>query len=83
MVETYVRSNLCLFFYIYRVSLVNKSVIDYFMVELHIEEHFQALRRYLFMGDGDFSQILSDLLFNKVHVKCNIFLLSVIRTFDL
>lgn len=36
------------------------------MVELHIEEHFQALRRYLFMGDGDFSQILSDLLFDKL-----------------
>ncbi|VDI62651.1 gamma-tubulin complex component 6, partial [Mytilus galloprovincialis] len=49
-----------------QIFLINKSVIDYFTVELQIEEHFQALRRYLLMGDGDFSQFFSDLLFDKL-----------------
>ncbi|KAK6180241.1 hypothetical protein SNE40_012430 [Patella caerulea] len=49
-----------------QISLVNKSVIDYFFVELKMENHFEGLRRYLFMEDGDFSQILSDTLFDKL-----------------
>lgn len=48
------------------VSLVNKAAVDYFFVELHLEAHFEALRHFLLMEDGEFAQSLSDLLFEKV-----------------
>lgn len=48
------------------VSLVNKAVVDYFFVELGVERHFEALRHFLLMEDGEFAQYLSDLLFEKV-----------------
>ncbi|TNN76009.1 Gamma-tubulin complex component 6 [Liparis tanakae] len=48
------------------VSLVNKAVVDYFFVELGVERHFEALRHFLLMEDGEFAQSLSDLLFEKV-----------------
>lgn len=48
------------------VSLVNKAVVDYFFVELGVEKHFQALRHFLLMEDGEFAQSLSDLLFEKM-----------------
>ncbi|XP_069123682.1 LOW QUALITY PROTEIN: gamma-tubulin complex component 6-like [Argopecten irradians] len=49
-----------------QISLVNDNVINYFTVDLDIKNHFDALRRYLFMGDGDFAQILSDILLEKL-----------------
>ncbi|XP_036376235.1 gamma-tubulin complex component 6 [Megalops cyprinoides] len=48
------------------VSLVNKAVVDYFFVELRVESHFEALRHFLLMEDGEFAQSLSDLLFEKL-----------------
>uniref|UniRef100_A0A665X8I8 Gamma-tubulin complex component 6 n=1 Tax=Echeneis naucrates TaxID=173247 RepID=A0A665X8I8_ECHNA len=48
------------------VSLVNKAVVDYFFVELGVESHFEALRHFLLMEDGEFAQSLSDLLFEKM-----------------
>ncbi|XP_041966366.1 gamma-tubulin complex component 6 isoform X2 [Alosa sapidissima] len=48
------------------VSLVNKAVVDYFFVELCVERHFEALRHFLLMEDGEFAQSLSDLLFEKL-----------------
>ncbi|XP_064175599.1 gamma-tubulin complex component 6 [Anguilla rostrata] len=48
------------------VSLVNKAVVDYFFVELGVERHFEALRHFLLMEDGEFAQSLSDLLFEKL-----------------
>ncbi|XP_010632579.1 gamma-tubulin complex component 6 isoform X2 [Fukomys damarensis] len=48
------------------VSLVNKAAVDYFFVELHLESHFEALRHFLLMEDGEFAQSLSDLLFEKL-----------------
>ncbi|KAJ7997875.1 hypothetical protein DPEC_G00216710 [Dallia pectoralis] len=48
------------------VSLVNKAVVDYFFVELGVERHFQALRHFLLMEDGEFAQSLSDLIFEKM-----------------
>ncbi|XP_020774803.2 gamma-tubulin complex component 6 isoform X2 [Boleophthalmus pectinirostris] len=48
------------------VSLVNKAVVDFFFVELGVERHFEALRHFLLMEDGEFAQSLSDLLFEKV-----------------
>ncbi|XP_071082841.1 gamma-tubulin complex component 6-like [Haliotis cracherodii] len=49
-----------------QVNLVNKCIIDYFFSELKIQSHFEALRSFLFMGDGDFAQILSDILLDKL-----------------
>lgn len=40
--------------------------MDYFFVELRLESHFEALRHFLLMEDGEFAQSLSDLLFEKV-----------------
>ncbi|XP_037703652.1 gamma-tubulin complex component 6 isoform X2 [Choloepus didactylus] len=48
------------------MSLVNKAVVDYFFVELRLEMHFEALRHFLLMEDGEFAQSLSDLLFEKL-----------------
>lgn len=48
------------------VTLVNKAVVDYFFVELGVEKHFEALRHFLLMEDGEFAQSLSDLLFEKM-----------------
>lgn len=48
------------------VSLVNKAIVDYFFVELGVERHFEAMRHFLLMEDGEFAQSLSDLLFEKV-----------------
>uniref|UniRef100_A0A4X2JYV0 Gamma-tubulin complex component 6 n=1 Tax=Vombatus ursinus TaxID=29139 RepID=A0A4X2JYV0_VOMUR len=48
------------------VSLVNKAVVDYYFVELGLEKHFEALRHFLLMEDGEFAQSLSDLLFEKL-----------------
>ncbi|KAK5613224.1 hypothetical protein CRENBAI_026008 [Crenichthys baileyi] len=48
------------------VLLVNKAVVDYFFVELGVERHFEALRHFLLMEDGEFAQSLSDLIFEKM-----------------
>ncbi|XP_021072451.1 gamma-tubulin complex component 6 [Mus pahari] len=48
------------------VRLVSKAAVDYFFVELHLETHFEALRHFLLMEDGEFAQSLSDLLFEKL-----------------
>lgn len=45
---------------------MNKAAVDYFFVELRLESHFEALRHFLLMEDGEFAQSLSDLLFEKV-----------------
>lgn len=45
---------------------MNKAAVDYFFVELGLEAHFEALRHFLLMEDGEFAQSLSDLLFEKV-----------------
>lgn len=50
------------------VSLVNKAVVDYFFVKLGVEGHFEALRHFLLMEDGEFAQSLSDLIFEKVKI---------------
>lgn len=55
-----------LLFCVSSVSLVNKAVVDYFFVDLGVERHFEALRHFLLMEDGEFAQSLSDLLFEKV-----------------
>lgn len=57
------------------VSLVNKAVVDYFFVELGVEGHFEALRHFLLMEDGEFAQSLSDRLFEKVKLCSGLLLL--------
>ncbi len=48
-------------------EIVNKSLINYFLVELKLEEHLSALRKYLLFENGEFAQTfvdqLSDYLF--------------------
>ncbi|XP_076863069.1 gamma-tubulin complex component 6 [Brachyhypopomus gauderio] len=46
--------------------LVNKAVVDYFFVELVLEKHFEALRHFLLMEDGEFALSLTDRLFEKL-----------------
>ena len=45
---------------------MNETLLNYFFVELHLMDHLKTLRRYLLMENGDFAQILSDMLFEKV-----------------
>lgn len=51
------------------VSMVNKAVVDYFFVELGVEKHFETLRHFLLMEDGEFALSLSDQLFEKVSTQ--------------
>lgn len=45
---------------------MNETLLNYFFVELRLMDHLKTLRRYLLMENGDFAQILSDMLFEKV-----------------
>ena len=54
-------------FFLCRLSVVNTSLVDYFLDELQINQHFEALRSFLIMHDGEFSQTLSEQLFDKVN----------------
>ena len=49
-----------------QIRLVNECMISHFMGELDVESHFKALRRFLLMKDGEFSQSLADQLFEKL-----------------
>jgi len=46
--------------------MVSDAVVNYFLVDLDIERHFVALHRYLLLQDGEYTQSLTDQLFNKV-----------------
>lgn len=46
--------------------MVNKAVVDYFFVELGVEKHFETLRHFLLMEDGEFALSLGDQLFEKL-----------------
>ncbi|KAF4081079.1 hypothetical protein AMELA_G00157360 [Ameiurus melas] len=48
------------------LSMVNKAVVDYFFVELSVKKHFEALRHFLLMEDGEFALSLTDRLFEKL-----------------
>jgi len=51
---------------VYRAAVLSDAVVNYFLVDLNIERHFVALRRYLLLQDGEYTQSLTDQLFNKV-----------------
>nr|KAG5711382.1 hypothetical protein BaRGS_006079 [Batillaria attramentaria] len=49
-----------------QISLVNETVVNFFLVDVKMDEHFEALHRYLFMADGDFAENLTDILLEKL-----------------
>ncbi|XP_077976999.1 gamma-tubulin complex component 6-like [Glandiceps talaboti] len=49
-----------------QISLVNKSILDYYMVDLNIDKHFGALRHFLFLEDGEFGHRLCHQLFERL-----------------
>lgn len=53
-----------------QVALANRCIINFFMVDLELPRHFEMLRHFSFMEDGEFGQILSIQLFDKMHSGC-------------
>ncbi|XP_055878814.1 gamma-tubulin complex component 6-like [Biomphalaria glabrata] len=49
-----------------QMSLVNSAIINYFTQELKVDSHFEAIKRFLLMADGDFAEILANILFEKL-----------------
>jgi len=54
-----------------RAAVLSDAVVNYFLVDLYAERHFVALRRYLLLQDGEYTQSLTDQLFNKVRYVHN------------
>ena len=46
--------------------MVNSAVVSYFMENLRLVDHFETLKKFLFMEDGEFSFSLTQQLFEKV-----------------
>ncbi|XP_033116813.1 gamma-tubulin complex component 6-like [Anneissia japonica] len=49
-----------------QIDLVNKCILDYYIVDLNIDDYFKTLRSFLFLQDGEFGQSLCDQLFEKL-----------------
>ena len=49
--------------------MLSDAVDNYFLVDLDIECHFVALRRYLLLQDGEYTESLTDQLFKKVYMN--------------
>ena len=49
--------------------MLSDAIVNYFLVDLDIERHFVALRRYLLLQDGEYTESLTDQLFNKVCIN--------------
>ena len=64
---------------LYRVELVNSIILKYFMQDLKIGEHFEAIRLFLLLEDGEFGHALTDSLFHKVNATKGGKLLSFYR----
>lgn len=45
---------------------MNQCILDYFIAELHIQQHFEALCNFYLMQDGEFALSLTNQLFDKV-----------------
>ena len=54
-----------------QMSLVNKAIVNYLLVDARIMHHFKALRNYLFLADGEFANSLCRGLFglNETHLN--------------
>ncbi|CAF1042296.1 unnamed protein product, partial [Brachionus calyciflorus] len=49
-----------------QLSLVNRSIINLFLFDLKLEDHLQALRKYILLENGLFAQKLVDELMVKI-----------------
>ena len=52
--------------------MVNSAVVSYFMDNLKLVDHFETLKKFLFMEDGEFSFSLTQQLFEKVRFQNHI-----------
>ena len=52
--------------------MVNSAVVSYFMENLKLVDHFETLKKFLFMEDGEFSFSLTQQLFEKVSCQNDI-----------
>lgn len=50
-----------------RADLVNTALVDHFINDLEIKNHFILLKRYLLLEDGEFANVLSSKLFHQVN----------------
>jgi len=57
---------------IQQTQLVNRCAVNYFMTDLKLMSHFKCLRSFVLMKDGQFSQVLSDGLFEMYHQRGNL-----------
>jgi hypothetical protein len=48
--------------------VVNSAVVRYFMDNLKLVGHFETLKKFLLMEDGEFSYSLTQQLFEKVQI---------------
>ncbi|XP_076804179.1 gamma-tubulin complex component 6-like [Clavelina lepadiformis] len=53
-----------------QAALVNRCAVNYFMTDLALPRHFEMLRSFVLLEDGEFSQTLTNELFGKVHCGC-------------
>ena len=49
-----------------RIALVDKVLLDYFVTDLQVVDHIEAMRDYFFMANGNFAQNLTEILLEKV-----------------
>ena len=59
----------CLLFTVYcllRSGVINSALIDYFVNELEIINHFKLIKHFILLEDGAFTETLTDPLFQQV-----------------
>jgi hypothetical protein len=49
-----------------QIRIVDSAIVDCFTEDLNVKHHFSSLRQFLLMEDGEFSQRLSDQLFERI-----------------
>ncbi|XP_078488309.1 gamma-tubulin complex component 6 [Ciona intestinalis] len=52
-------------------DLVNRCVVQHFMQNLSLMDHFEMLRHFLLLEDGEFAQTFSNNLFHIIHGNTN------------
>ena len=51
---------------LHRANLVNTALVNHFINDLEIKNHFILLKRYLLLEDGEFANVLCSKLFHQV-----------------
>ncbi|XP_061418726.1 gamma-tubulin complex component 6 isoform X2 [Lethenteron reissneri] len=49
-----------------QISIVNKAIVEYYIVDLNVKTHFEALKHFVLLEDGEFAHSLSEQLFAKL-----------------